>query len=100
MASTFPLEVVTAARWLEDPAHKSLSGDALAKALEPEPWDPSVKSLVPFPAVLATMNNNLPGCSNSGTRLRRNRPTFSLRCSAFAAKRSRTARCNRLPSKS
>ena len=59
MASTFPLEVVAAARWVEDPAHKSLSGDALVKALEAEPWDPSVKSLVPFPVVLATMNSNL-----------------------------------------
>src|SRR3954452_22196590 len=59
MASTFPLEVVTAARWVEEPAHKSLSGDALAKALEAEPWDASVKSLVPFPVVLATMNDNL-----------------------------------------
>ena len=59
MASTFPLEVVTAARWVEDPAHKPLSGDALAKALEAEPWDPSVKSLVPFPVVLATLNGNL-----------------------------------------
>jgi hypothetical protein len=59
MASTFPLEVVAAARWVEDPAHKSLSGDPLAKALEAEPWDPSVKSLVPFPVVLATLNNNL-----------------------------------------
>ena len=59
MASTFPLEVVAAARWVEDPAHKSLSGDALVKALEAEPWDPSVKSLVPFPVVLATLNSNL-----------------------------------------
>ena len=59
MASTFPLEVVAASRWVEDPAHKSLSGDALVKGLEAEPWDPSVKSLVPFPVVLATMNNNL-----------------------------------------
>ena len=29
------------------------------KALEAEAWDPSVKSLVPFPVVLATMNGNL-----------------------------------------
>ncbi len=36
MASTFPLEVVAAARWVEEPAHKSLSGDTLAKALEAE----------------------------------------------------------------
>ena len=66
MASTFPLEVVAAARWVEDPAHKSLSGDALVKALEAEPWDPSVKSLVPFPAVLATMNGNLPWLQQLG----------------------------------
>ncbi len=59
MASTFPLEVVAAARWVENPTHKSLSGDALVKALEAESWDPSVKSLVPFPVVLATMNSNL-----------------------------------------
>ena len=59
MASTYPLEVVAAARWVDDPAHKSLSGDALVKALETEPWDPSVKSLVPIPAALAIMNNNL-----------------------------------------
>ena len=59
MASTFPLEVVAASRWVEDPAHKSLSGDPLVTALQAEPWDPSVKSLVPFPAVLATMNSNL-----------------------------------------
>src|ERR1700749_2646027 len=54
MASTFPLEVVAAARWVGDPAHKSLTGDALEKALQAEPWDPSVKSLVPFPVVLGT----------------------------------------------
>ncbi|MDR3534271.1 MAG: DUF3300 domain-containing protein [Rhodopila sp.] len=66
MASTFPLEVVAAARWVEDPAHKSLSGDALVKALEAEPWDPSVKSLVPFPVVLATMNSNLPWLQQLG----------------------------------
>ena len=59
MATTFPLEVVAAARWVEDPANKSLSGDALVKALEAQPWDPSVKSLVPFPVILATMNSNL-----------------------------------------
>ena len=59
MASTFPLEVVAAARWVEDPAHKSLTGDALVTTLNAESWDPSVKSLVPFPVVLATMNSNL-----------------------------------------
>src|ERR1700761_1368911 len=59
MASTFPLEVVSAARWVDDPAHKSLSGDALENAVQTQQWDPSVKSLVPFPVVLAMMNSNL-----------------------------------------
>ncbi len=59
MASTFPLQVVSAGRWVEEPAHKSLTGDELVKALEAQPWDPSVKSLVPFPAVLALLNSNL-----------------------------------------
>jgi hypothetical protein len=59
MASTFPLQVVEAARWVENPANKSLTGDALTRALDAQPWDPSVKSLVPFPQVLAMMNGNL-----------------------------------------
>jgi hypothetical protein len=36
-----------------------LTGDALANALQPLPWDPSVKSLVPFPQVLSQLNSNL-----------------------------------------
>jgi hypothetical protein len=59
MAADFPLEIVQAQRWVDDPAHKSLMGDALANALQAEPWDPSVKSLVPFPQVLNTMSQNL-----------------------------------------
>ena len=34
MASTFPLEVVEAGRWLDQPGNKDLKGDALEKALE------------------------------------------------------------------
>jgi len=57
MASTYPLEVVQADRWVEQ--NKNLKGDALAKALEAQPWDPSVKSLVNFPQVLLMMNDKL-----------------------------------------
>src|SRR5208337_4220436 len=57
MASTYPLEIVQADRWAE--RHKDLKGDALAKALEKQPWDPSVKSLVNFPQVLQMMSNKL-----------------------------------------
>jgi Protein of unknown function (DUF3300) len=59
MAATFPLQIVEASRWIEDQSHKGLSGDALEKALQPLSWDPSVKSLVPFPQVLSQLNANL-----------------------------------------
>ena len=59
MASTYPLQAVAAFRWLEKDNNKELKGDALAEALESENWDPSVKSLVPFPQVIAMMNDNL-----------------------------------------
>ncbi len=57
MASTYPLEVVQAGRWAEQ--NESLTGDALAEALEQQNWDPSVKSLVNFPQVLQMMNEKL-----------------------------------------
>jgi hypothetical protein len=59
MATTYPLQVVAASRWLDDPANKALTGDALAQALANQTWDPSVKSLVPFPQVLAMLNDKL-----------------------------------------
>ena len=57
MASTYPLEVVQAARWAEQ--NQQVKGEALTAALEKEPWDPSVKSLVNFPDVLAMMNEKV-----------------------------------------
>jgi hypothetical protein len=57
MASTYPLEIVQADRWAKQ--NKNMKGDALAKALEAQPWDPSVKSLVNFPQVLAMMGDKL-----------------------------------------
>ncbi|HEV2188180.1 MAG TPA: DUF3300 domain-containing protein [Stellaceae bacterium] len=55
MASTYPLEVVEAARWVREPGNRSLTGDALTAALKTQNWDPSVMALVPFPRVLAIM---------------------------------------------
>jgi hypothetical protein len=59
MASTFPLQVVEASRWLNDLGHDTLQGDALAQALSRLPWDPSVKSLAPFPQIVAMLNTDL-----------------------------------------
>src|SRR5215475_7500246 len=57
MASTYPLEIVQADRWVK--ANKTLQGEALTAALEAQNWDPSVKSLVNFPQVLAMMSEKL-----------------------------------------
>lgn len=64
MASTYPLEIVAADRWLQQ--NGGLQGDALAKALEEQDWDPSVKSLVNFPTVLTMMSQKLEITSKLG----------------------------------
>jgi hypothetical protein len=57
MASTYPLEIVHAARWVK--ANPKLKGDDAVKAVEKEPWDVSVKSMVAFPQILEPMNDKL-----------------------------------------
>ena len=57
MASTYPLDVVQADRWVKK--NKDMKGDALTAELEKTTWDPSVKSLVNFPEVLGMMSEKL-----------------------------------------
>jgi len=57
MASTYPLEVVQAARFAKE--NSNLKGDQLNEALKKESWDDSVKSLISFPQVLAMMDAKL-----------------------------------------
>lgn len=57
MASTYPLEIVSAERWVK--ANPNLQDQALQDALQTQPWDPSVKSLAAFPQVLTMMNERL-----------------------------------------
>jgi hypothetical protein len=57
MAATYPLEVVQAARWSR--ANPGLQGDEAVQAVDGEDWDPSVKSLVAFPNILESMDQNL-----------------------------------------
>ena len=59
MAATYPLDVVEAARWLQDPQNAALKGDQLFAALQQKSWDPSVKSLAPFPRILRMLDANL-----------------------------------------
>jgi Protein of unknown function (DUF3300) len=67
MASTFPQQLVDAQNWLQDSHNASLKGDDLANALTPLPWDPSVKSLVAFPQIIAMMVNHLDWTQALGT---------------------------------
>ncbi len=57
VAATFPLEVVSADRWVKQ--NKDLKGDQLNAALDKMKWDLSVKALAPFPEVLAMMSEQL-----------------------------------------
>ncbi|MCD6292318.1 MAG: DUF3300 domain-containing protein [Deltaproteobacteria bacterium] len=64
MASTYPLEIVEADRFVKK--NSSLKDDALDKALKEKEWDVSVKSLSHFPTVLATMSDNLDATKRLG----------------------------------
>lgn len=57
MAATYPLEVVSAARWVK--ANPGVTGKALEDAMQSQSWDPAVKSLTAFPQVLEMMNAKL-----------------------------------------
>jgi hypothetical protein len=57
IATSYPLEIVEAARWSK--ANPNLKGDAAVTAVKDQSWDVSVKSLVAFPAVLMQLNDHL-----------------------------------------
>ena len=57
MASTYPLEVVEAARWSRD--NPTIKGPALQSAMQDQSWDPSVKALTAVPQTLEMMNDKL-----------------------------------------
>jgi hypothetical protein len=63
-AATYPDQLVDAEKWMEQ--HKGLAGDNLAKEIDKQSWDASVKALIQFPAVLANMNQNLAWTSELG----------------------------------
>ena len=49
-ASTYPTQIVEADRWMQ--RHSNLKGDELAKEVDKQDWDPSVKAVAQFPSVL------------------------------------------------
>lgn len=63
-AGTFPDQVAAASGWLQQ--NKNLTGTTLMKAVDAQPWDPSVKALTQFPSVLDNMAKNLSWTSSLG----------------------------------
>src|SRR5713226_4831590 len=63
-ASTYPTEIVEADRWME--RHSDLKGEKLAKEVDKQDWDPSVKALAQFPPVLENLDKNLSWTSSLG----------------------------------
>jgi hypothetical protein len=57
MASTYPLEVVQASRWVEQ--NKALKRDALKAEADKQGWDESIKSLTATPDALKMMSDKL-----------------------------------------
>lgn len=63
-AATFPYEIVDATLWLKD--NSQLKGEALAKQVDQQSWDPAVKALTQFPSVLDNLAKNLAWTSALG----------------------------------
>lgn len=57
MASTYPIEIIEADRWIS--RNRDLTGDTLDVALLEQDWDPSIKALCHFPSVLALMSERI-----------------------------------------
>jgi Protein of unknown function (DUF3300) len=57
MASTYPTEVVQAARWVRE--NTNVTGQALQDAMQKQSWDPSVKALTAVPQTLQMMSDKL-----------------------------------------
>ena len=63
-AATYPDQVVEAEKWVEQ--YKDLADGDRAKEIDKQPWDPSVKALTQFTAVLINMEMNLAWTSELG----------------------------------
>lgn len=64
IASTYPLEVIQAARWRD--ANQDLDHQEVMDAMEVKQWDPSVKALAPFNDLLQTLSQDLDWLENLG----------------------------------
>jgi hypothetical protein len=62
VASTYPLELVEAAQWLQ--RNGALTGPALTQAAAQQNWDPSVQALVVFPDLMRRLTQDITWTTN------------------------------------
>src|SRR5262245_35125641 len=63
-ASTYPLEVIQLQQWIAN--NRYLKDQALADAVEMQPWDPSVQVMVAFPDVVKLLSDNVAWMTDLG----------------------------------
>jgi hypothetical protein len=64
MASTYPIEIIEADRWVRK--NPELQGESLDEALLAQNWDPSVQAMCHFPSILALMSERIAETTNIG----------------------------------
>ena len=93
IASTYPLEVVTADRWATQ--NKNLKGDQLKTEVDKQAWDDSVKSLAATPEVLSMMSSKLEWTQKLGDAVLAQQPDLM---DAIQRLRTKAHANNKLPS--
>ena len=63
-ASTYPLEVIQLQQWIA--SNRYLKDQALADAVEMQPWDPSVQAMAAFPDVVKLLSDNVAWMTDLG----------------------------------
>src|SRR5262249_29826302 len=63
-ASTYPLEVIQLQQWIANNIY--LKDQALADAVQMQPWDPSVQAMVAFPDVVKFLSDNVAWMTDLG----------------------------------
>src|SRR5262245_19073769 len=63
-ASTYPLEVIQLNQWIAN--NRYLKDQALADAVEMQPWDPSVQAMAAFPDVVKLLSDNVAWMTDLG----------------------------------
>lgn len=64
VASTYPLEIVQLAQWMQQ--NKNLKDKELVEAVKKQKWDPSIQALVSFPDIVKQLSSNIQWTADLG----------------------------------